>query len=167
MKDIQGFEGRYAITEEGKVWSYPNRRNSLNGAWLNPYKAKSTQGRTAARYVWAVSLFDDTGKRFVRQIHRLVASAFVPNPMSKPLVNHIDGNTLNPHKDNLEWVTNKENSCHAFKTGLIQKPLTAGEVAELRKICIFHSCRKIAFAYGLHPATIWDINNRRRYAEVP
>ena len=28
IKDILGYEGLYAVTEDGKVWSYPKRVNS-------------------------------------------------------------------------------------------------------------------------------------------
>ncbi|UPI12876.1 hypothetical protein [Bacillus phage SBSphiJ5] len=61
------------------------------------------------------------GKRFEQYIHRLVATYFIPNPESKPLVNHIDGNKNNFSIDNLEWVTPKENYDHAIKTGLIAR----------------------------------------------
>jgi len=59
------------------------------------------------------------GKTKRDRIHRLVAKAFIDNPNYKPFVNHIDGNKKNNKADNLEWVTPKENSLHASKTGLL------------------------------------------------
>ncbi len=49
-----------------------------------------------------------------------MAIAFVPNPDNKPQINHIDGDMQNNHHTNLEWVTNKENSEHAQRLGLMR-----------------------------------------------
>jgi hypothetical protein len=53
-------------------------------------------------------------------VHRIVAMTYLPNPNNLPQVNHIDGNKLNNHNTNLEWVTNKENRTHAIENGLMK-----------------------------------------------
>ena len=75
-------------------------------------------------------------------VHRLVASAFIPNPRNLPEVNHIDGNKKNNSFENLEWVTHADNVLHARKTGLLD-PIAHGtncifcgsKTASKRSIC--------------------------------
>ena len=71
-----------------------------------------------------------------RRIHRLVASAFIPNPEHKPEVNHIDGNKTNNRVSNLEWVTRQENQIHATMTGI--KPVT-GCCSAPRSVIAYHT----------------------------
>lgn len=59
--------------------------------------------------------FEGTNK--LEYIHRLVATAFIPNPKNKDCVNHIDNNPCNNHVDNLEWCTKKENTAWMIKQG--------------------------------------------------
>lgn len=63
--------------------------------------------------------YNDVGEKIYRPVavHILVAKAFIPNPFGKPEVNHKDFNRANPHVDNLEWVTHRENIEYSRKAG--------------------------------------------------
>ena len=95
IKDIKGYEGLYAVSSCGKVWSYTNNR------FLIPRHQRRTGYDK-------VHLGKD-GKIRDFLVHRLVAEAFIPNPENKPQVNHRDENKTNNHVENLEWVTRREN----------------------------------------------------------
>jgi len=117
MKDIEGYKGLYAITRDGRVWSYPKRVNSFQGSWMRLYKFVNIKNRITPHIQYTVALSKE-GVCKRRQVHRLVAQTYILNPDNKPQVNHIDGDPLNNHVDNLEWVTGFENMQHAQKTGL-------------------------------------------------
>jgi hypothetical protein len=52
------------------------------------------------------------------QVHRLVANTFIPNPLNKPCVNHINAIPSDNRVSNIEWVTYSENTIHALDNGL-------------------------------------------------
>lgn len=58
------------------------------------------------------------GKQKTIKVHRLVATAFIENPLSLPQVNHKDGCKANNCVDNLEWCDNSYNQKHAHDSGL-------------------------------------------------
>ena len=94
MKDIVGYEGLYAITTEGEVWSYKSKK------FLKP-------GVSHKGYLF-VNLCKNGKVKCVR-VHRLVATAYIPNPENHPQVNHKDENKTNNCLQNLEWCDGKYN----------------------------------------------------------
>ncbi len=83
---------------------------------------------------WRVGIQINSKQRHLA-VHRLVAEAFIPNPLNLSQINHIDGNKNNNHVSNLEWCDNSHNQLHAWKNGL--KDVTKmSEHSSLRKLTI-------------------------------
>lgn len=110
-KDVIGFEGLYQVSDDGRVRSLPRlkmcgftgkKQIMQRGRILKP-------GYTNDGYA-RVNLVKDDGKYKPYYIHRLVAQAFIPNPLNLPYVNHKDENPKNNAVWNLEWCTPKYNA---------------------------------------------------------
>lgn len=100
---IEGYEGRYKISNYGNCLTFVKKGTSQNTDIGRPLRqVKCTNG-----YI-EYQLFKD-GKRKCYMAHRLVAKAFIPNPENKKEVNHKDECVSNNFVGNLEWVTPKEN----------------------------------------------------------
>lgn len=100
--DLNGFESKYMVTNDGRVFS-----TYLND-FLKPFYSKGGYVRVKLNY-------GDRSKKFM--IHRLVAMAFINNPDNKSCVDHIDRNRSNNNVENLQWVTSKENAELAVERG--------------------------------------------------
>lgn len=117
-KDISGYEGRYQISNMGRVKSLP--RIIKNGIGECHKKGRILKPQKAVKgYIRVTLCNEEYCKPF--KIHRLVAEHFIPNPENKPQVNHINGDKTDNRVDNLEWCTNGENQLHAYKLGLKTK----------------------------------------------
>lgn len=107
-KWVEGWEGMYMVSDQGRVMSAP----------------RTTSGKTYAGMVLSPTNNGDGylkvslsrgGKRTLASVHRLVAKAFVPNPLGRDEVNHINGKKDDARADNLEWVTHSENVEHSWR----------------------------------------------------
>lgn len=101
-KDIENYEG-YQVSNLGRIRSvdrFIERQNKfkvrLNGKLLK-------QGLCKNGY-YIVNLWKNN-KSETLYVHRLVATAFVPNPENLPFVNHKDETKINNDYRNLEWCT--------------------------------------------------------------
>ena len=95
--DIIGYEGLYKIYEDGRVWSYKYNK------FIKPFMNNTNYLR--------ISLTKDK-ERYKFYIHRLLAINFIPNPLNRPQVDHIDRNRQNNDLSNLRWVTQAENQAN-------------------------------------------------------
>ena len=130
FKDIPNYEGRYAVTQHGRVWSYrketPVGKNGgvrVDGdRWLKLHEAKAQSGKIYHRVV----LIDSNGKRKQWLVHRLVSICFIPNPDNLPFINHKSGVTTDNRVENLEWCTPQQNAAHAYMNGWVTPPNQSG-----------------------------------------
>lgn len=100
-KAVEGYEGLYEISSFGRIKSKGKIKSQSvdKGGYCTVWLSKNSVQKCL-------------------KVHRLVAAAFIPNPLNKATVNHIDGNKQNNSVENLEWATQSENIIHAHKTGL-------------------------------------------------
>lgn len=120
-KDIEGFEGLYQVSNLGRIKSFckSTKYNCPDEMILKPSIANSG-------YCQVTLYSKPLKKKFL--VHRLVATAFIPNPNNLPQINHKDENPLNNNCANLEWCTARYNN--AYGTARFRAMLTKSKMVE-------------------------------------
>lgn len=111
-KNIASYEGKYQVSNLGRVKSLPRIVVQTNKKTYPIKERILTLSKETNGYI-GVTLNDNGKKRFL--VHRLVAQAFLCNPLNLPQVNHKDLDKTNNKADNLEWMTKSENQIHYLK----------------------------------------------------
>ena len=103
---VKGLEGAYEVSDLGRV----RRLKAAKGATVGQViKAQPQQGGYLTVHL------RDKGREIRRTLHTLVATAFIPNSLNLPEVNHL-GPKSDCRASMLEWRTGKGNKLHEVQS---------------------------------------------------
>ena len=152
-RDVEDYDGDYQISNFGRV------RSRKSGEWRLMKTTPNQKGYLGV-------MFSRQGKTKRFEIHRIVATAFLPNPNNLPVVEHADDNKQNNHVSNLFWSTHSDNTRHAYERNLINNytikaKLKESDIKLIRQIYKSHDknfgAKALAKKFGVTRATIENI----------
>lgn len=109
-KAVVGYEGLYEVSNLGRVRSLKGHNN------FDRVKILAQHHSNVKVPYKTVTLYNRNKGRTTYNVHRLVATAFIPNPDNLECVNHKDENTFNNNSTNLEWCTKGYNVTYGTAT---------------------------------------------------
>lgn len=151
---------RYTISRRGVVTSFARKTPKVKTHKIDKYGYS------------VVSLTRNKGeKQHTIQVHRLVALAYIPNPLNLPQVNHEDGNKQNNSVGNLKWCTNSYNQCHRYKVlghapSVTSAKLSEADVKQIRTLAINTPQADIATRFGIPQSSVSKIVSRKQWKNV-
>lgn len=113
-KDIKNYEGFYQVSNLGRVKRVEHKRYDRNQI----LKERIVKITIPKNDDYPYLSLCKNGIYTRKNIHRLLAMAFIPNPNNYPAINHIDGNKKNNDLSNLEWCSYSHNNSEAYRIGL-------------------------------------------------
>lgn len=166
MRAIIGYEGLYKIDEYGNIQSLPIK-----------YKRGGVIKTHVNKHGYVVAYLSKNNVVKTVKVHRLVATAFIPNPFNYQKVNHKDGIKTNNFYENLEWGTQKHNIQHAFATGLSNQSGFKNNAGKIKDIGTLRaiisewntglvSQTYLAKKYGVSQGTISNIIKGKSYGLI-
>lgn len=169
-KEIKGYDGRYQISDCGRVW------NTVTQHYMKLQLKKTGY--------YSINLMKPNKKVVTERVHRLVALYFCNKKEGCNVVNHIDSNKTNNHASNLEWTTISGNTKHCYEHNeLFRKQVNENSIKAAQKtvitlevkdsngflVGIFKGYQNAALALGVNEKTIRNIamkkfkSNRKGY----
>lgn len=164
-KDIKGFEGKYMVSNLGRVKSLERMKWNGRGYQKVPEKIKKTH-KDIWGYLYVTLSKEGINKHY--KIHRLVCEAFISNPHNLPVINHKDENKENNCMENLEWCSYSYNLTYNGRAKKVGKKLSIpvygiNKVSGL--IVIFSSSHEASRQLGINQGHIIECCQGKRKSE--
>lgn len=171
-KDVTGWEGLYQVSNHGRVKSMERKMLDRRGG-LKHYKSRVRKINVVVKkkYKCLTVNLAISGRYKTEIVSRLVAKHFIPNPLNKEQVNHIDGDSTNNYVGNIEWATRKENAEHSSKNGLVAfgertggVKLSDNQVIQIRKSKL--SRRRLAERFSVSQTCVRAVIKRITWKHI-
>lgn len=164
-RPVVGFEGRYEVSDAGRVRSLDARvryvdRAGREGFRLHQGKVLSARISAGSRYV-RVAL---APSKTFRMVHTLVAEAFCGPRPDGYVAMHLDGNRRNNCADNIAWGSQSENLSQIFWDG--RRKVTPAAVANIRAVRGHLSADSVCSQFGISASHVRDIWRGKYYASA-
>lgn len=153
-KEVIGFEQRYLVSNTGKIYSILANRILKTCISNRGYEL--------------VCLRNEEGKRKQYTVHKIVATAFIPNPNGYPIINHKDENKLNNSISNLEWCSYSYNNTYnhirekATNTLINNNQIFYIYDLDMNLIGEFKNMRKFCREYNVNNGNLRKILNKNK-----
>ena len=162
-RDIPGYEGRYQVSNLGRVKSLPRvttRVESSGRKVAQPILGRilrDSTNKSGYRYV----VLRSGGKSVTREVHVLVAAAFLgPRPNEEQQVRHLNGNRLDCSVENLSYGTRSQNQLDLYDYRGFHHRLTPDDVLEIRRrLELGETGRSLAKEFGVCESNISAIKH--------
>jgi len=156
-KDVIGYEGMYQVSNIGRVKSISRYITHSNGV-VQKFTGrilKQCIDRSGYPYV-GLSISQDCT---LKKVHRLVATAFIPNPLNLPQINHITGIKKDNSVNNLEWCTGMDNVKHSWSMGLCEKAREVSSKIVINTVTLeeYPSIRIAALKNNVHVESLYSM----------
>jgi hypothetical protein len=170
-RPVIGYEGYYEVSNYGQVKRIDHHKGVVTGRILRPCE-------TYKGY-FEVSLYDGHNHKKNKQIHRLVAMAFIGlPPINRQEIRHLDGNPKNNYINNLAWGNNADNKLDILRHGRslanknpkkgLEHPenkLTITDIKEIKKLLPILSQMKIAKLFKISQSLVSCIKRNIHWSE--
>jgi NUMOD4 motif len=156
---VKSYEGHYVVSDTGLV-------KSLNRVTCHGRRRKGQVLKQSVIHGYHYVCLSKDGTKSTVRVHRLVAEAFLMNPLDLPDVHHVDHQRNNNKIQNLRWVDAFDNMQAASRAGRLDGQsrgygwkLTREQVSEIRgRLSRGEKSEFLGSQYGVSGRTIRHIS---------